>query len=168
MREMTTLKFLKIALFLGVIVSTIACKNEPKPPTETVVTKPAEPPFVDEGDLRFIDKNGKEIAKIDIEIVDKEAERNQGMMYRTHMGEFQGMLFLFEESKPQAFWMHNTYISLDIIYVNEKKEVVSIQKNAATENDTSLPSIKPAQYVVEVNAGFSDRYGIVEGTKVQF
>lgn len=145
-----------------------ACKNEPKPISDTVVTKPAEPPFVDEGDLKFIDKNGKEIAKIDIEIVDKEAERNQGLMYRTHMGEFQGMLFLFEKSAPQAFWMHNTYISLDIIYVNEKKEVVSIQKNAAVQSDQSLPSLKPAQYVVEVNAGFSDRYGIVEGTKIQF
>jgi uncharacterized protein len=165
---MTILKFVKHALSVGVILFATACNNEPKPNSDTVVTKPAEPPFVDEGDLKFIDKNGKEIAKIDIEIVDKDAERNQGLMYRTHMGEFQGMLFLFEKPAPQAFWMHNTYISLDIIYVNEKKEVVSIQKNAATENDTSLPSKKPAQFVVEVNAGFADRYGIVEGTKIEF
>jgi uncharacterized protein len=165
---MTTLKFVKNTLFLGLILFSTACDNEPKPNYETTISKPAEPPFVDEGDLKFIDKNGKEIAKIDIEIAEKETEHNQGLMYRTHMGEFQGMLFLFEKSKPQAFWMHNTYISLDIIYVDEKKEVVSIQKNAAVQSDQSLPSLKPAQYVVEVNAGFSDRYGIVVGTKIQF
>jgi uncharacterized protein len=165
---MTTFNIIKYSLFTGIILLASACNNEPKPTSETVVTKPAEPPFVDEGDLKFIDKNGKEIAKIDIEISEKDAERNQGLMYRTHMGEFQGMLFLFEKPTPQAFWMHNTYISLDIIYVNEKKEVVSIQKNAAVQSDQSLPSLKPAQYVVEVNAGFSDRYGIVEGTKIQF
>jgi uncharacterized protein len=165
---MTALKFVKYTLCLGVMLCTNACNNEPKPSTETTVSKPAEPPFVDEGDLKFMDKNGKEIAKIDIEIAEKETERNQGLMYRTHMGEFQGMLFLFDKPAPQAFWMHNTYISLDIIYVNEKKEVVSIQKSAAVQSDQSLPSLKPAQYVVEVNAGFSDRYGIVEGTKIQF
>jgi uncharacterized protein len=165
---MTALKFVKYTLCLGVMLCINACNNDPKPPAETTVSKPAEPPFVDEGDLKFIDKNGKEIAKIDIEIAEKETERNQGLMYRTHMGEFQGMLFLFDKPAPQAFWMHNTYISLDIIYVNEKKEVVSIQKNAAVQSDQSLPSLKPAQYVVEVNAGFSDRYGIVEGTKIQF
>ena len=165
---MTTFNIIKCSLFTGIILLATACNNEPKPTSETVVSKPAEPPFLDEGDLKFIDKNGKEIAKIDIEIVDKDAERNQGLMYRTRMGEFQGMLFLFEKAAPQAFWMHNTYISLDIIYVNEKKEVVSIQKNAAVQSDQSLPSLKPAQYVVEVNAGFSDRYGIVEGTKIEF
>jgi uncharacterized protein len=165
---MTILKFVKHALLVGVILFANACNNEPKPSSETTVSKPAEPPFVDEGDLKFIDKNGKEIAKIDIEISEKEAERNQGLMYRTRMGEFQGMLFLFDKPAPQAFWMHNTYISLDIIYVNEKKEVVSIQKNAAVQSDQSLPSLKPAQYVVEVNAGFSERFGIVEGTKIQF
>jgi uncharacterized protein len=165
---MTILKFVKHTLFVGIIFLANACNNEPKPNSETTVSKPAEPPFVDEGDLKFIDKNGKEIAKIDIEIAEKDAERNQGLMYRTHMGEFQGMLFLFDKPASQAFWMHNTYISLDIIYVNEKKEVVSIQKNAAVQSDQSLPSLKPAQYVVEVNAGFSDRYGIVVGTKIQF
>jgi uncharacterized protein len=165
---MVSLNFLKSILFFSLIPLFIACNNEPKTSSETVVTKPAEPPFIDEGDLKFMDKNGKEIAKIDIEIVDKESERNQGLMYRTRMGEFQGMLFLFDKPGPQAFWMRNTYIPLDIIYVNEKKEVVSIQKNAEVMNDKSLPSSKPAQFVVEVNAGFSERYGIMEGTTIQF
>jgi uncharacterized protein len=164
-------RFLKSIHLLCAILLWAGCNNENKSAkmqTETVVTKPAEPPFLDEGDLYFMDNKGKELAKIDIEIVQTEAERNQGLMYRTHMGEFQGMLFLFEKSEPQGFWMRNTYIPLDIIYVNEKKEVVSIQKNAIPMNEQSLPSGKNAQYVVEVNAGFSDRFGIEPGCTIRY
>jgi uncharacterized protein len=165
---MTHLKTSKFVLIFMSLSLNFACNEGSKTNENTVVTKAAEPAFVDEGDLMFIDSNGKEIAKIDIEIAEKEAERNQGLMYRTHMDEMKGILFIFEKLEPQAFWMRNTYIPLDIIYVNEKKQVVSIQKNAATMNDQSLPSYKAAQYVVEVNAGFADRFGIKEGTKIQF
>jgi uncharacterized protein len=166
-----TFRILKLTLLFNTILLWVACNNENtgvKTQTETAVAKPIEPPFLDEGDLHFLDNKGKELAKIDIEIVETEAEHNQGLMYRTHMGEFQGMLFLFEKPEPRKFWMRNTYISLDIIYVNENKEVVSIQKNAAPMNDESLPSEKKAQYVVEVNAGFSDKFGIEPGCKIRY
>lgn len=122
--------------------------------------------FAKEGELSFTDSKDQFLQRIDVEIADDEEQRNTGLMFRDKMNENQGMLFLFETEVPQAFWMHNTILPLDIIYVNSKMEIVTIIKNAKPFDDTSLPSIKPAQYVVEVNAGYCDKYGIKEGDKI--
>ena len=84
------------------------------------------------------------------------------------MDENQGMLFIFDDSSPRYFWMKNTYISLDIIYIDENFRIVSIQKTALPRSEESLPSEKPAKYVVEVNAGFTDKYKINKGDKISF
>ncbi len=131
-------------------------------------SKHPEVPFVSEGELSFVDKSGKTVQKIEIEIADDDRQREQGLMWRRSMAESRGMVFIFPEESPQRFWMRNTYIPLDIIYVNSKMEIVSIQKNCKTLNDVGLPSNAPAQYVVEVIGGFSDRHGIKAGTKVSF
>lgn len=90
-------------------------------------------------------------------------------MYRRSMADTQGMLFKFDKAEPQSFWMHNTYISLDIIYVNENKEIVKICKNAEPlKENQNLNSEKNAQYVIEVIGGFSDKFGVAEGDKVAF
>ena len=122
--------------------------------------------FVKEGDLSFTAPNGDSIARLEIEIADADQKRQTGLMFRDKMGENQGMLFIFDKEEPQAFWMHNTVLSLDIIYVNSKMEIVHIVKNAKPFDDKSLPSIKPAQYVVEVNAGYCDKIGIKDGDKI--
>ena len=70
-----------------------------------------------------------------------------------------GMLFVFDLEKPQSFWMRNTGFSLDIIYVNNKLEIVSIQKYTHPFSEVSIPSKAPAMYVVEVNAGYCDNNG---------
>jgi uncharacterized protein len=130
-------------------------------------TRRPEPPFSKEGELAILDPTGKRVLqKFDIEISQIPEEREQGLMYRKSMTDKQGMLFMFEYPEPQSFWMRNTYISLDIIYLNEKLEVVSIQKNAAPQSEKPLPSGKPAQYVLEINGGLSDKLGIKPGTKV--
>ncbi|MEI6408484.1 MAG: DUF192 domain-containing protein [Bacteroidota bacterium] len=128
---------------------------------------PAEPAFVKEGELIFRSPDGqKNLTRLEIEIADDSYQRQQGLMFRKKMPDSRGMLFTFEAPEEQSFWMHNTYIPLDIVYINDKLEVVSIQKNCATLNDTPLPSGKPAQYVVEINAGLSDKLGIKPGSKV--
>ncbi|TAH18559.1 MAG: DUF192 domain-containing protein [Cytophagales bacterium] len=132
-------------------------------------TTNTSPSFKKEGELSFISKtNQQEIKKIQIEIADNEGERQQGLMYRTAMEEGQGMLFIFPNSEPQSFWMKNTLISLDLLFVDENKEIVTIQKYAQPKSESSIPSSKPAKYVVEVNAGFCDRYQIKEGDVVKF
>ncbi len=130
---------------------------------------PTAPAFKKEGELIFLSKDKQqEIKQIAIEIADSDGERQQGLMYRTSMEEAQGMLFIFPILEPQSFWMKNTLISLDLLFVNEEKEIVTIQKYAQPKSESSLPSTKPAKYVVEVNAGFCDRYGIKEGDTVKF
>ena len=64
------------------------------------------------------------------------------------------MLFIFDNERPLSFWMKNTYIPLDIIYVNKSLEIVTIQENTMPLNEKPIPSEKPALFVVEVNAGY--------------
>ena len=126
------------------------------------------PTFVKEGELSFEHANGQKIEEIDIEIANTPAEQQQGLMYRPAMPDTVGMLFIFDREEPQAFWMKNTILSLDIIYVGADKRIVSIQKNAKPYSETSLPSEGDAQFVVEVNAGYCDKHGIGKGDKVVF
>lgn len=128
-----------------------------------------EPVFKKQGELEFVSaKDKKIIKKIDIEIADNDAKRQQGLMYRKTMEETQGMLFVFLASELQSFWMKNTVLSLDIMFVNENKEIVKIHKSTKPFSEQSLPSDKKSMYVVEVIAGFSDKYGVKEGDKIDF
>lgn len=128
-----------------------------------------EPQFKKEGELEFIRKNLKEpVKKIDIELAENDDERSQGLMYRRSMDDSKGMLFIFPQEEPQSFWMKNTVIPLDIIYVNSKMEIVKIFKNTVPFSEKSLPSEKPATYVVEVIGGYTDKYGIKEGDLINF
>ena len=106
------------------------------------------------------------LAVFDIEIAEQPTERNYGMMYRKSMDPNMAMLFIMDREEPQSFWMKNTYVSLDIIYINENMEVVSIQKNARPLDETSLPSGEPAKYVLEVKGGLSDKLNLKKGDKI--
>jgi uncharacterized membrane protein (UPF0127 family) len=87
-------------------------------------------------------------------------------MNRESMEEKQGMLFIFPQERFQSFWMLNTLFSLDMLFINKEKEIVTIHKNTTPLSQQSYPSSKPALYVLEVNAGFTDKYNIKEGDKV--
>jgi uncharacterized membrane protein (UPF0127 family) len=129
----------------------------------------AKPVFRKDGELRFLNgKTNKMITQINIEVADDDAERAQGLMYRDTMAENAGMLFLMEREEPQAFWMENTIISLDILYADAGKRIVSIQKNCKPYSRDQIPSIKPALYVVEVNAGYTSKYNIKVGDVISF
>ena len=134
-----------------------------------LVNKINEPQFIKEGELTFLNKTDKKsIIKIDIEIADNVLEREKGLMYRRSMPDTAGMLFIFEKSKPVSFWMRNTYIPLDIIFADENKQIVTIQKNTKPLSYESIPSYRKSMYVVEVNAGFCEKYGIKVGDYIKF
>jgi uncharacterized membrane protein (UPF0127 family) len=122
--------------------------------------------FKKEGELTFVDTLGNPIIKIDIEIADNDYERQLGLMNRRSMEQMQGMLFIFPQQRYQSFWMLNTMFSLDILFINNDKEIVTIHKNTTPLSEESYPSSEPAIYVVEVNAGFCDKHGINLGDKV--
>lgn len=128
-----------------------------------------ETKFIKEGKLAFLNrKTKKTIIEIDIEIADTPYERAVGLMYRRSLPTKAGMLFIYEQSKPRFFWMKNTYISLDIIYANENMQIVTIQKNQKPLSEKPISSYRDSMYVVEVNAGFCDKYGINIGDYINF
>ena len=138
------------------------CKDEPQ-----VEIEPARFEFRKDttGELR--NAEGKILATLDLEIADDAYERETGLMHRSSMAENHGMLFIFPEEGYRSFYMKNTLISLDIIYLDSDYRVVSIQKNTKIKSEQSLPSEAPAQYVLEVNAGLSDRWGLKQGDILQ-
>ncbi len=89
-------------------------------------------------------------------------------MYRTSMEENQGMLFIFSAEFPRNFYMKNTYIPLDIIYLDQHKKIVSFQENAVPLNEEGLPSEIPAMYVLEVNAGMAEKWLLEIGDTISF
>jgi len=127
------------------------------------------PKFRKDSKLVFLDGETEEVIfEIDTEVVSNDMERALGLMYRPYMEENHGMLFLMDKEEYQSFYMRNTVISLDIIYVNSKFEIVDIYHKTKVLDDTSLPSAAPAKYVVEINAGLCQKLGIKEGDIVRF
>jgi uncharacterized ACR, COG1430 len=107
------------------------------------------------------------LQRLEVQLAQTEDERAVGLMYRSSMEEQQGMWFVFENEAPRSFYMKNTLIPLDIIYLNKDKKVVSIAKNARPKDETSLPSEAPAMYVLEINGGLADKWGIEKGDRVE-
>lgn len=124
--------------------------------------------FNKQGELTFTSSENNFLKKIDIEIADNDEKRAEGLMYRTEMADNQGMLFIFPREEMQSFWMRNTGISLDILFVNADNKIVTIHNHTETYSDNSYPSTAPAKFVVEVNAGFCEKYNINEGDKISW
>lgn len=102
------------------------------------------------------------------EIADTAAKRTQGLMNRHELAENSGMLFVFDSEDVQSFWMKDTYISLDMIFISANQQIVFIERNTTPLSETTISPTTPAQYVLEVNAGFSDAHGVSVGNTVQF
>lgn len=134
-------------------------------------TEPATPPaFIDDGDLAIYRGTAAEpVVELDIEFAGDAASIRQGLMWRREMGADQGMVFLMRNEEPQSFWMKNTYIPLDIIFINSEKEIVTIRRNTEPLSEDQVTSDeKPALYVLEVNAGFADLHGLQEGDRLEW
>jgi uncharacterized membrane protein (UPF0127 family) len=131
------------------------------------VNTPIEPRFEKEGELFILNAAATDtLQHIDIELAERPDEIQYGMMYRKSIDEQTGMLFLMGVERPQSFYMKNTYVPLDLIFINDSLKVVSISENAKPLDESSLRSIKPASLVLEVKGGFSEKYGIEPGAKI--
>lgn len=124
--------------------------------------------FTKHGELSFQSKDGEFISSMDLEFADNDKERAQGLMYRTELEENQGMLFIFPNETRQSFYMKNTVISLDMIFINSDLEIVTIHKETKPYDLNSYASTGPARYVLETIAGYTDKYNINVGDKVIF
>jgi uncharacterized membrane protein (UPF0127 family) len=167
---MSISRLAQIAIVASLCVTAMTgCDSSPsEKPIPTDQKRSLGPQFVKEGVLSIIGVAGDTIRTIDIEIADTESERTIGLMHRRSMPDTQGMLFIFDEEEQRSFWMRNTLIGLDIIYIRANGEIESIAKYTVPMSERSVPSKGPATYVLEVIEGFCDRYNVKEGDKVAF
>ena len=105
--------------------------------------------------------------KLNVEIADSAKKRAIGLMHRESMALNSGMWFIYETPRTVAFWMRNTLIPLDMLFVDEHGEVQRIHKNARPSDETPIAGGNDIQFVLEVNAGLSDRYGLGVGDIVR-
>ena len=107
-----------------------------------------------------------------VEIAGTDAERARGLMFRDELPAGHGMLFIYDREEPQAYWMKNTRIPLDILYFDNARRLVSQQRDvppcSAGDGCPPYPSDAPARYVLEINAGEAARLGLKRGAELHF
>jgi uncharacterized protein len=101
-----------------------------------------------------------------VEIANNDAERERGLMYRKQMATDHGMLFDFQRDQQVSFWMRNTYIPLDMIFIAGDGRIVRIAENAKPMSDDLIPSVMPVRAVLEVDGGVARSLGIQTGDHV--
>lgn len=111
-------------------------------------------------------RTAKATHSFSVEIADTEAKRADGLMFRTQMAPDHGMLFDFKREQPVWFWMKNTYLPLDMIFVKPDGTILSIAENTTPLSEATVPSGGPVRFVFEVVAGTVKRLGIAPGDKV--
>lgn len=101
-----------------------------------------------------------------VEVADTPAEQAKGLMFRQELGPDAGMLFDFHESRPVSFWMQNTLIPLDMLFIRSDGTIANIHVNARPLDPTSIPSDGPVEFVLEIPGGRSVELGIKAGDAV--
>jgi uncharacterized membrane protein (UPF0127 family) len=119
------------------------------------------------GKVILTPENGKEVT-VRVEIAADQETRRMGLMFRQKLADDEGMIFLFNEEDHQSFWMKNTYLPLDMIFIKSDMTVLGVCEGAVplTTDGREVPG--NSQYVLEVNANFAHRHEIKAGTKVRF
>jgi hypothetical protein len=116
------------------------------------------------GTLEIVSASG--VHAFTVELATNDAERERGLMYRKSLPPAHGMLFDFQRDQPVSFWMHNTYIPLDMIFIRSDGRIAHIVENAQPMSDKFIPSEAPVRAVLEVISGTVRQLGIADGDKV--
>lgn len=111
-------------------------------------------------------RNGEMLLRV--QVADTDATRQTGLMFRRAMPETEGMLFIFQRTQPLAFWMKNTVLPLDILFVADDGRVMNIARGTTPFSLAPIPSDGPARAVLELNAGASARLGIEVGDSIRY
>ncbi|OHA70917.1 MAG: hypothetical protein A3F15_02060 [Candidatus Wildermuthbacteria bacterium RIFCSPHIGHO2_12_FULL_40_12] len=132
--------------------------------------------IIDKYSFMILKDNDQKVGKVcfeencfQVELAVSDQQRSRGLMLRESLGEDQGMLFVFEKEGNYNFWMKNTFIPLDIIWINGEKKVVFIKESVQSCKDADCPSINPgteAKYVLELNSGKSKEIGLAVDSQV--
>ncbi|MBL7661443.1 DUF192 domain-containing protein [bacterium] len=117
--------------------------------------------------LYFENAQGKQSQRFDVEFARSPEERQRGLMFRQSLPSNYGMFFIFPVEEQRSFWMKNTEIPLDLIFIDSKLIVVNVVHAAEPFSTTSRESTGPAKFVFEVLGGIAEREGIDSGSKLQ-
>src|SRR5437764_14630409 len=114
--------------------------------------------------LEIIGKSGVHVFSVEMAVTPEEQAR--GLMFRRELPEGQGMLFDFQREQPATFWMKNTYVSLDMIFIRADGRILRIAENTVPLSEALVPSGGPVRAVLEVIAGTARKLGIAPGDRV--
>jgi len=152
--------FIAALFFFGTSLN--SCKKD-----HQKIVKPIKIEFRKDGELSIF-RNDSLLSQFNIEIADDEYKRQTGLMNRPSMKDDQAMLFIFPIEDFRSFYMKNTFIALDIIYIDKNGEIVSFQYDAQPLDESALPSNIPAQYVLEIKAGLAEKYDLQIDDKIVY
>jgi uncharacterized protein len=107
-------------------------------------------------------------AQVSVEVVKTSATIERGLMFREHLPPDQGMLFLMKEERAWSFWMRNTLIPLDMIFIAKDMTIAGIVENAEPRTETLREVSAPSLYVLEVNGGYCAAHKVAAGAKLRF
>lgn len=151
-----------LPIVLVVLVLAAGCRSEER----KLPTIRTETEFRQDGRLAFLSPDGDTLATIAIEIAETDEARARGLMGRRSLPPRSGMFFIMDEADTTGFWMRNTPMPLDIIFVSPDSQVVSIAQRTTPYSDESIRPAAPKKYVVEVRAGQAARLGITDSTTI--
>ena len=145
-----------------------ACSSQTAAPAPTAAATPARHPISGLEVIPLsIGQNGKTHA-FRVEVAATMEQQQKGLMFRTAMGPDEGMLFPYDQPHVLSFWMRNTVLSLDLVFIDEQRRIINIAENAVPYSEESILSDAPAVAVLELNGGRARELGIVAGNKVDW
>lgn len=136
--------------------------------TDEGSTSSVEEPTFEDGTLTFFHPPGDTLRTIDIEVAESDAKRQRGLMRQRSLGYDRGMLFIFDEVDESGMWMKNTPLPLDIVFVAPDSQVINIVRRTTPFSKETIEPASPKKFVVEVRAGFADRVGLTDSTRVRW
>ncbi|MGO4165449.1 DUF192 domain-containing protein [Novosphingobium sp. PhB55] len=155
-------------LVSGVVLSATGCSRSAGEAAGAVQTKTAIHPVSGLPVIPLVVRVSGKAHGFEVEVARSEAEQAKGLMFRTEMGVDEGMIFPRKAPAPAAFWMRNTVIPLDLLFIGPDHRILNIAANARPYDETPLPSAGPVIAVLELNGGRAAQLGIAPGDEVSW
>lgn len=150
------------------LLSVLGCQRPPASPGQGQAAHAPSSASELSSAVVFQPASGAAPVRVRVELARTPEEQMRGLMHRRALEPDAGMLFLFDRAEPRRFWMRNTYIPLDMIFLDASRVVISIEENTVPLDETGRGPDQPAQFVVEVAGGYARSHGISVGSRAQF
>lgn len=157
------MKLFKALSALALVILILSCQSKQNQNKD--LTQGFE--FKTETLLRFVQDKDTLSTVFEIELAESDYEKETGLMHRKEMKSNRGMLFIYEnETARPSFYMKNTYIPLDLIYLDKNMKIVDFNLNTTPLSEELIPSEMPSRYVLEVNAGIVNQLKLEKGDRI--